>query len=97
MEKVKVIFRKIDSDVVAFFPELPANPTCIMSYMHVGQHSEASLSFYHASKSATTEEYMLLLEELKGIYNDCELVVRQRMNYHDLTEKAWNKAWRHES
>lgn len=91
MEKVKVIFRKIDSEVIAFFPEFPANYTCIMTYMHVGQHCEASLSFYHETKSATTEEYMPLLEELKKVYDDCELVIRQRMNYHDLTEKAWKR------
>ena len=94
MEKIKVIFRKIDSDIIAFFPELHANYTCIMSYMHIGQHSEASLRFYHESKTATIEEYTPLLEELKAVYNDCELVVRQRINYHDLSEKAWNKAWR---
>ena len=89
MEKIKVIFRKVDSEIIAFFPELPAKYTCIMSYMHIGQHCEASLSFYHDSKVATMEEYMPLLEELRGIYDDCELVVRQRMNYHDLTDKAW--------
>lgn len=98
MEKLKVIFRKIDSidsEIVAFFPELPANTTCIMSYMHVGQHSEASMGFYHTTKTATKEEYMPLLEEPKRVYDDCELVVRQRMNYHDLMEKAWNKAWKY--
>lgn len=89
MEKLKVIFRKVDSEIIAFFPELPARYTFIMSYMHVGQHSEASLAFYHDSKAATIEEYMPLLEELKSVYNDCELIVRQRMNYHDLMDKAW--------
>lgn len=89
MDKVKVIFRKVDTDVVAFFPELPANYTCIMSYMHIGQHAEASMGFYHESKVASESEYASLLEELKKVYSDCELIVRKRLNYHDLVNKAW--------
>lgn len=89
MDKVKVIFRKVDTDVVAFFPELPANYTCIMSYMHIGQHAEASMGFYHMSKVASENEYASLLEELKKVYSDCELIVRKRLNYHDLANQAW--------
>lgn len=95
MDKVKVIFRKVKNpyteeyEVVAFFPEIEANYTRILSYMHMGQHSEADLGFYHESKKTTEEEYKPLLEELKAIYDDCELVVRQRLNYHDLIDKAW--------
>ena len=97
MEKVKVIFRKSKNpytneyEVVAFFPEFEANYTRIMSYVHIGQHAEADLGFYHKSVKATEEEYKPLLEELKAIYNDCELVIRQRMNYHDLIDKAWER------
>ena len=97
MEKVKVIFRKTKNlytgkyEVVAFFPEFEANYTRIMSYMHIGQHSEADLEFYHETKYATKEEYKSLLDELKAIYRDCELVVKQRMNYHDLVDKAWKR------
>ena len=94
-EKVKVIFRKVKNpyteeyEIVAFFPEFKANYTRVMSYMHIGQHSEANMRFYHKSKRVTEEEYKPLLEELKAIYDDCELIVRQRMNYHDLIDKAW--------
>lgn len=97
MEKVKVIFRKVKNpytneyEVVAFFPEIEANYTRIMSYMHTGQHGEADLGFYHKSQKATEAEYKPLLEELRTIYDDCELVVRQRMNYHDLIDKAWKR------
>lgn len=97
MEKVKVIFRKAKNpyteeyEVVAFFPEIEANYTRIMSYMHTGQHGEADLGFYHESKKATEAEYRPLLEELKAIYDDCELVVKQRLNYHDLIDKAWKR------
>lgn len=96
MEKVKVIFRKAKNpyskkyEVVAFFPEIEANYGNIMSYMHIGQHSEASVEFYWETKKATEEEYKPLLEELKVRYDDCELVVRQKINYKDLY-KAWKR------
>ena len=94
MEKVKVIFRKTKNpytheyEVIAFFPEIEANYGNILSYMHIGQHSEASLDFYHSTKKVTPEEFKSLLAEIKGVYDDCELVVRQKINYKDL-DKAW--------
>lgn len=94
MEKVKVIFRKSKNpytkeyEVVAFFPEIEANYGRILSYMHIGQHGEADLGFYHETKKAIEEEYKSLLEELKVIYDDCELVVKHKINYKDL-QKAW--------
>lgn len=94
MEKVKVVFRKAKNpytheyEVIAFFPEIEANYGNILSYMHIGQHSEASLEFYWTTKKATETEYRPLLEELKVRYDDCKLVVRQKVNYKDL-HKAW--------
>lgn len=94
MEKVKVIFRKVKNpytgeyEAVAFFPETEANHGNIMSYMHIGQHSEASLEFYWTTKKATEAEYKPLLEELRAIYDDCELVVKRKICYNDL-QKAW--------
>lgn len=97
MEKVKIIFRKSKNpytneyEVVAFFPEAEVNYTRILTYMHIGQHNEADMRFYHESVKATEEEYRPLLEEIKTIYDDCELVIRQRINYHDLIDKAWKR------
>lgn len=94
MEKVKVIFRKAKNpytkeyEVVAFFPEIEANYGRILSYMHIGQHSEADLDFYYSTKKATEAEYKPLLMELISIYDDCELMVKQKINYKDL-RKAW--------
>ena len=90
MEKVKVIFRKAknpytkEHEVVAFFPEIEANYGKILSYMHIGQHGEADLGFYQETKKATEAEYKPLLMELKSIYDDCELMVKQKINYKDL-------------
>lgn len=88
MEKLKVIFRKKGNDVIAFLPEIEVNRGNIMSYMHIGQHGEASYEFYTETKKATEEEYKPLLEELKQRYDDCILEVRQKLYYNDLI-KSW--------
>ena len=89
MEKVKVIFRKNkDGEVIAFFPEFHVQYGNIMSYVHIGQHSEASLDFYYSTKKANTQEYKSLLNELKVVYDDCILTVRQKLSYKDLLT-AW--------
>lgn len=94
MEKVKVVFRKEknpytnDYEVIAFMPELKANYGKIVCYAHIGQHSEADLEYYQNTIKANESEYKLLLNELNGIYNDCELIVRQKINYKDL-RNAW--------
>lgn len=94
MEKVKVIFRKEKNpytneyEVIAFMPELPANYGRIVCYAHMGQHSEADVEYYHNTKKATEAEYKPLLMELKSIYDDYELVVKQKINYKDL-RNAW--------
>ena len=94
MEKFKVIFRKVKNpctgefEVVAFFPEASANYGNILSYMHIGQHGEASIEFYWSTSKVSPEEFKPLLDELKAIYDDVELVVRQKLNYKDL-QKAW--------
>lgn len=91
MEKVKVIFRKTkENEIIAFMPEANVNYGNILSYMHIGQHSEASLEFYWTTKKATEEEYKPLLEELKMIYDDYILVVKQKICHKDLY-KAWKK------
>ena len=90
MDIVKVIFRKDKhNDVIAFFPEARVNYGNIMSYMHIGQHGEASLEFYLTTRKANENEYADLFAELREIYDDCELVVKQRINYNDLRNKAW--------
>lgn len=95
MEKLKVIFRKTknpytkENEIIAFFPEISANYGNIMSYMHIGQSGEASMEFYWNTTKAKKEEYESLFNELKEIYNEYELVVRQRVTYDDLSNKAW--------
>ena len=90
MDKVKVIFRKNkNNDVIAFFPGARVNYGNIMSYRHIGQHGEASYEFYLTTRKANENEYTDLFAELRKIYDDCELVVKQKINYNDLRDKAW--------
>lgn len=90
MDKVKVIFRKDkEGNIIAFFPEIEVNYGNIMSYMHIGQHGEADYLFCKETKKADESEYNSLLNELKSIYDDCILVVKQRLCYDDLVNKAW--------
>ena len=90
MDKVKVIFRKDkEGNVIAFLPELRVNHGNIMSYMHIGQHGEASLDFYYSTTKASAQEYESLFNELKTIYDDCVLVAKQKLNYKDLLT-AWH-------
>ena len=94
MEKFKVIFRKVKNpytgefEVVAFFPEVNANYGKILSYMHIGQHSEASVEFYQQTSKVSDAEFKPLLDELRTIYDDVELIVRRKIFYNDLY-KAW--------
>ena len=89
MGKIKVLFRKTkDGEIIAFFPEMTANYGKMMSYMHIGQHGEASIEFYWETKKAAEDEYRPLLEEMKAIYDDFELVVKQKICFKDLY-KAW--------
>ena len=80
-EQVRVEFKKTPEDgkVIAFFPDTmkdgSCNPGMIMSYMHVGQHGEASVEFYNDCTTCLEEDYADLLAELEKVYDDCELVV----------------------
>lgn len=68
---MNVVFRKFkDGEVIALFCDTAndCNPGCVMSYMHVGQHSEASRNLGQNLRLASPEEYAPLLRELRAIY-----------------------------
>lgn len=58
-----------------------------MSYMYIGQHDEAALSYYWDTTKANKEEYNDLYDELCEIYEE-ELQIKQRLNY-DLLRDSW--------
>lgn len=68
---MKVVFRKFSDGAVIALLCGTAKDCCpgnVMSYMHVGQHSEASRGIGRNLKLATPEEYEPLLRELEAIY-----------------------------
>ena len=84
--RMDILFRKDrkTNEVVAFIPESTVNYGHILSYMHIGQHSEASLQYYWETVKATEEEYKPLLKELKSIYDDEALIIKKRLNMDKL-------------
>ena len=89
MDHIKVIFRKYDDEIIAFFPEMHVNFGKILTYQHIGQHCEADVRFYYDTKKANEAEYTPLLNELKQIYDDCILDVKFKIRSDDLRYKAW--------
>ena len=81
--KTDVIFKITPGpkkEVIAFLPDIPANPGNLMSYMHVGQHGEASLDFYLECKPAKPEQYHDLKLELEGIGYELNIIKRRRLS-----------------
>ena len=74
--KTKVIFKILEGEVIALFPELAgdSNPyrTC-QSYMHIGQHSAADVRL-SSLKAATPYQYASLKVELEQIGYDLLIV-----------------------
>lgn len=85
--KTKVIFKKDkdhNNEIVAIFPYIRWNSKrefipAVVCYAHIGQHFGAEFDYGFGLETATESEYKDLLKELKGIYNDTELVVLKRM------------------
>ena len=92
MNKIKVIFRKDrkDKSIVAFFPEFPARYGNIACYENTS-HGETSYNYYNDTMSAKKEEYSRLLEQLKQIYCDYDLIVKKKLHYPDLLN-VWKKS-----
>ena len=78
MNKINVVFRVLEGDPIALFPDERFSPDgSITSYMRVGQHGGAHAHLIRDLPRATPEQYELLLDELRTIYDDCELVVEE--------------------
>jgi hypothetical protein len=78
----KVIFRMLEGQPLALFPELPGdmNPyvTCL-SYQHMGQHGAACVNLTSRyTTPASEDQYRDLLAELVSIgYDDLKIVKRR--------------------
>ena len=66
--KTRVIFKKFpDGEVVACLLDVPANRYCVVTYQHVGQHSEGDISTTASFSPANVGEYGSLQEELESM------------------------------
>lgn len=65
-------------DAIAFMPEGDANPGMVVSYMHIGQHSEASHDYYRSTKVAqyADADVRELVRELVSVGYAVHLVKR---------------------
>ena len=60
--------------------------------MVIGGHMEIYIDYaIDYLKPIAENEYKPVLEFLKGIYDDVELVTRKRICYDDLRYKAWKR------
>lgn len=77
--KTAVIFRKFKhaGDVIAIFPEIPADLSGgLLSYQHLGQHGACSPRYTGFTEPAKPAEYAGLLEELRTIGYDPAIATR---------------------
>lgn len=66
---VRVTFRILEGEPVAFLPDLPAGPAGnVTCYAHLGQHAAADPALLETLPTAEYLEYRDLLSELRAVY-----------------------------
>lgn len=76
--ETRVIFKMYRNECVAFLLDCPARYPYVLSYMHVGQHGEATMEFFHECKLAPESIFEDLREELESM--GYRLYLRERWN-----------------
>jgi predicted nucleotidyltransferase len=87
IEKTKTIFKILNGEVIAIFPEVPGtnDPYTCGSYMHNGQHSSCDLNYViRRSKLAKPEEYADLKNELEYIGYNIEVIKTNKNSFYDI-------------
>ena len=79
-KKTKVMFKKFKGEVIALLPDIKEGNKYIGSYMHIGQHSPASVNLKYL-KNATEKEYKSLKEEMEGLGYELEILKPTREIY----------------
>ena len=96
-EAVKVIFRtwRGTKDVIAFFPEIPADVNSwynCLSYERLGQHGGADyLACVSETSPATSVEYRAIAAELRRIGYRLELYRRETSSMRDARKAEWER------
>ena len=85
----KVIFRMLNGECIALFPELPGNNSCLtcLNYMRIGQHGIGNANVT-GTKPASFDHYKNLLSELTNIGYNLKIVSRfsYRMDQNRIAE-----------
>ncbi len=92
----KVWFLKKGGEVYAAFPNIKEGANTILSYSHIGQHSEADLGYVKSSKKATKEEYMPLYDELTKQVGYNLIVLNKDFSNGETPIAEVNALWRAE-
>jgi hypothetical protein len=95
-EVVDVVFRvdkSLGHDVYALFPhEVENSKGHVLSYQHVGQHSEADYTACIASsRPATEQEYAALKAELEAIGYKLRVVKRMNSKKYTMRLRSLNR------
>ncbi len=88
--KTKVMFRYWKKDVIALFPEIPADNWGVycQSYQHIGQHGAADYyGIIDKSRWATYAEATALYNELEGLGYKLDIRQRAMPVSHELRKK----------
>ena len=94
----RVILRRNKSmpqTIVAFLPDVPANPGSVMAYEHIGQHGEASLAYYHGdtepvSYNPLPYDAAALLSELRN--RGYDVALRSRIPHDSAARQGARRA-----
>jgi hypothetical protein len=75
--KTDVQFRIFKGNVIAVFPYIIETCTNVLSYEHVGQHSECVWNINQCSKPANEDQYTALKKELESIGYDLNIIKKR--------------------
>lgn len=87
--KTHVQFRKLKGEIIAVFPYEIQSRTNVLSYAHIGQHSEAAWNINSFTRPALPSEYSDLKTELENIGYNLEVIQKRS---HKRYLEAYHKA-----
>jgi hypothetical protein len=79
-ETLFLVHPEEESSVFAAFLNIHEGNGRVLSYQHIGQHSECSLEYIAECREATRNEYLSLLDELVNLvgYDDIQILNKDK-------------------
>lgn len=72
--RVQFLYNPDNNDLFAFFPDEIAGNSRRLCYSIIGQHSDCTLQYAHASEEATPEQYKDLKQEIEGLGYNLDII-----------------------